>query len=70
MGFNKRRYSINQIIKFAKTHNFEEFEIFMIRPDAYIYEDHNASELHRKYINLNNIDRELMFNNLKEKEEF
>lgn len=70
MGFNKRRYSINQIIKFAKTHTFGEFEIFMIRPDAYIYEDHTASILHRKYINLNNIDRELMFNELKIKEEF
>ena len=50
MGFNKRFFSRDKIIQMAKTSTFNDFDIWMWKPDACVFEDDGSSEMWKEYM--------------------
>lgn len=50
MAFNKRYFSKENIIQKAQTATFNDFDIWMWKPDSCIFEDGESSDMWKEYM--------------------
>ena len=69
MSFNKRFLSESTLLKSAKEKNFTEFQSYLIKTDAFIYEDEFSSGFCSWFMsgNINSDSRKSLYELLKNK---
>lgn len=64
MSFNIRNYSWHKIENFASMDDFENFESWILKPDARIFEDDVSGIFINFYCNSNKEDRRTIYNSI------
>ena len=54
MGFNKRYFSIRNILSYASSASFESFKVYMLNPDACFFSDEEAHRIWNEFVDAEN----------------
>ena len=65
MGFNKRYFSLETIVSFAKANEYKSFERWMLNPDACIFQDSESSKTWNSFANSDETKRMKIYNKLR-----
>jgi hypothetical protein len=65
MGFNKRYFTTGHIESHAKSGTYESFEIYMLNPDACMFDDEAARLLWQSFANANKEGRREIYESIK-----
>lgn len=69
MSFHRRRYSWTLITERIKYSEFDDFDNWILKPDAHILQDQESSDFFKSYCSLESNQRELLFKSIRDESE-
>ena len=69
MGFNKRYFSMEGIVSYAKNSDYTSFKKYMLNPDACIFDDTKSNEFWNQFSNGNENTRLTLYKSLRNETE-